>query len=304
MFALLSDEEAGGDMGARFLVESHPDRFEGIRYALGEFGAFSMYVGGRKFYAVQIAEKQACWMRATVRGPGGHGSLPMRGGAMAKLSSMLDRLDRHGLPVHVTPVMRLMIRSMAPALGFPAGFILRRLLNPPLTDYVLKLIGPGAETFEAMLRNTVNATCVRGGEKTNVIPSAITVELDARILPGFRPEDMIAELRQLIGDEVELEMQRYDPDPGDPDMELFPLLAKILGDADPGSVTVPLLLTGTTDARFFSRLGIQTYGFLPMNLPRDFNFSQHIHAADERIPIESLVFGTNAIFRLLERYKG
>jgi acetylornithine deacetylase/succinyl-diaminopimelate desuccinylase-like protein len=116
ILAVLSDEEAGGDNGARFLVKEHPEQFAGARYAIGEFGGFPFYFAGRKFYAIQVAEKQSCWLKATIRGPGGHGSLPMRGGAMAKLANMLQKLDENRLPVHITPVMHQMLEAMKSAL--------------------------------------------------------------------------------------------------------------------------------------------------------------------------------------------
>jgi len=124
--------------------------------------------------------------------------------------------------------------------------------------------------------------------------------LDGRLLPGFSPEDMIAELRQIIGDEVELEVIRHDSGPAEPDMGLYDTLADILCKADPSGKPVPLLLPAVSDARFFSRLGIQTYGFLPMNLPVDFDFMKTGHAEDERIPVESVAFGSEAIYKVLQ----
>jgi acetylornithine deacetylase/succinyl-diaminopimelate desuccinylase-like protein len=141
---------------------------------------------------------------------------------------------------------------------------------------------------------------LHGSHKVNVIPSEVSAELDGRLLPGFQPEDMIKELRQIIGNDVELEVMRFDPGPAEPDMGLFKTLSGILQEADPEGVPIPLLLSGVTDGRFFSRLGIQTYGFLPMQLPEDFNFTQTIHAADERIPAIAVEFGTNSIYQLLE----
>jgi acetylornithine deacetylase/succinyl-diaminopimelate desuccinylase-like protein len=303
LFAVLSDEEAGGDFGARYLVDSHPEEFKGIRYAIGEFGGYSMYIGGKKFYPIQIAEKTACWLKAVFRGPGGHGARPMRGGAMAKLGHFLSRLDKNRLPVHITPVTRQMIESISSNLPFPKGMILRKLLVPAMTGTILKMLGENAQYFEPLLHNTVNATIVRGGNKVNVIPGEITVELDGRLLPGFFPKDMISELRQIAGDEAEFEISRHDPSTDKSDMGLFETLSGILHDADPEGISVPLILPGVTDARFFARLGIQTYGFMPMALPEGFNFFQTIHAADERIPVEAVTFGTNAIFELLKRYK-
>jgi len=302
VLAIVCDEEAGGDYGVKYLVEEHPEQFEGIRYALGEFGGFPLYVGPRKFYLIQVAEKQICFIKATVRGPGGHGSLPMRGGAMAKLARLLQRLDQHRLPVHITPVARQMVEAMASALPFPLGIVLRQLVNPILTDTVLNLLGEKGRMFEPLFHNTVNATMVHGGEKVNVIPSEITVALDGRLLPGYTPDDLIAELRPIIGDEVELELVRHDPGPAEPDIGMFDLLAGILREADPNGIPMPLLLSGTTDARFFSRLGIQTYGYTPMNLPPEFNFAQLAHAADERIPVDAVDFGANAIYKVLQRY--
>ena len=303
LLLVLSDEESGGDYGAKYLVEEHAHLFDGVRYALGEFGGFTLYVGRRRFYPIQVAEKQLCFLRAVVRGPGGHGALPLRGGAMAKLARLLNRLDRRRLPVHVTPAARRFFETMAAASPFPTGTILRGLLDPRLTDRMLDLLRSKGRAFDPMLHNTVNATIVRGGEKINVIPSEVTVELDGRLLPGYTPTDVIAELRRLVGDEVEFEVVRHDPGPSaEPDMGLFDTLAGILREADPDGIPVPLLFPAITDGRFFSRLGIQTYGFLPMQLPADFNFNETVHAADERIPAEALDFGAAAIYKVLRRF--
>jgi len=302
VLAILSDEEGASDYGAKYLVENHPEQFKGIRYALGEFGGARFYFGRKKLYPIMVAEKQICWMKAYVRGPGGHGAFPMRGGAMTKLARLLQQLDRRRLPVHITPPARQMIKSIASALSFPQNLILRLLLNPGLTDPILRLLGTRGEGLQPMFRNTVNATIVRGGDKINVIPSEIALELDGRLLPGFKPDDMITELRHLIGDDVELEVARHDSGPAEPDMGFFDTLAGILREADPGAVPIPMFMPGVTDGRFFSRLGIQTYGFTPMNLPPDLNLLQKAHAADERIPVESLDFGTNAIYKALQLY--
>jgi acetylornithine deacetylase/succinyl-diaminopimelate desuccinylase-like protein len=302
VLALVSDEEAGGYCGARFLVENHASLFKDIRYAIGEFGGFSFFVGSRRFYPIMVAEKQVCRLRATVRGPGGHGSLPGRGGAMARLARFLDQLDRHSLPVHITPVTRMMFQEISSNLPFPTGLMLRQLLNPIMTDPLLKLLGPKGRAFEPLFRHTVNATIVRGGEKVNVIPSEVVVDMDGRLLPGYSPDDLVAEVRQRVGDDVELECTRHDPGPAEPDMGLFGTLRAILREADPAGIPVPMLLPGATDGRLFARLGIQTYGFLPMSLPPGFNFLETIHGANERIPMESLTFGAQAIYRLLQRF--
>jgi acetylornithine deacetylase/succinyl-diaminopimelate desuccinylase-like protein len=302
VFVVLSDEEAGGQHGAMYLVDEHPDQFEGIRYALGEFGGTSFYISGKTFYPIQVAEKQICWMKATIRGPAGHGSRPMRGGAMAKLGRVLQRLDKYRLPVHITPAARKMFEIISSSLPRVPGFVLRQLLNPALTDSVLKLMGEHRLNFEPLFHNTVNATIVQGGEKINVIPSKIVFEMDGRLLPGFTPDDMIAELSPILGDDVELEILWYDPGPAEPDMGLFETLVDVLQEADPGSIALPMLLPAVTDARLFSNLGIQTYGFTPMKLPEEFKFFELVHAANERLPVEAMDFGTNAIYSVLQRF--
>jgi acetylornithine deacetylase/succinyl-diaminopimelate desuccinylase-like protein len=300
--ALLSDEEAGGDLGARVLVERHAHLLDGVRYAIGEFGGFSMEIAGRRFYPIQIAEKQVCWMRATVRGPAGHGSLPLRGGAVAKLARLLRTLDRRRLPVHVTDVPRQMLQTIAAELPAPAAAAIRGLLNPRLTDGLLRVLGESGRAFDPLLHNTLNATIVRAGDQVNVVPSEATVDLDGRLLPGFAPDALLAELRSLIGTQVELEVVRYEPGSGEPDLTLFGLLSDVLRERDPHGTPVPMLLPGITDARIFAKLGIQTYGFLPMQLPPDLRFLQLLHAADERLPAEAIEFGTDAIRAVVERY--
>ncbi|MDK8182488.1 M20/M25/M40 family metallo-hydrolase [Paenibacillus sp. UMB4589-SE434] len=301
---VVSDEEAGGEYGAKYLVEQHPHLFDGVKYAIGEFGGFSLYVGNRKLYPIMIAEKQVCWLRATIRGDGGHGSLSGNGGtnSMAKLADMLLRLQRAKWPVHVTPAAAHMIHAMADALSWPTGTVLRQLLRPRLTNQVLQALGDKGRLFDPLLHNTVNATIVQGGEKINVMPSMIVVQLDGRLLPGFKPEQLISELHNIIGQDIELEVIKYDPGASLPDMGLFPLLSRLLKDADPAAHPVPMLLPGGTDGRFFAQLGIQTYGYLPMPLPAELQFTSLIHAADERVPARAIEFGTDVLYSLLQQY--
>jgi acetylornithine deacetylase/succinyl-diaminopimelate desuccinylase-like protein len=302
LFLCLADEEAGGRYGARFLVEEHPDLFEGVRHAVSEFGGVPVTIAGRRFYAIQIAEKQPCWLEVTFRGPAGHGALRMRGGSMAKLGRALTSLDRTRLPVHITPPVRRMIQSVATDLPWPKRALLRLLLNPRLTDLVLSLLGEAGLALEPLFRNTANATTVRGGEKPNVIPGEIVLGLDTRILPGQTPEDAVDELRSILGPDADVRVLLHDSAPAGEDDDLLDRLGGILKELDPSAVSVPLLLPGSTDARFFSTLGIQTYGFTPMNLSADFDFFSTIHGADERIPVAALEFGTEAIYRLIGGY--
>jgi acetylornithine deacetylase/succinyl-diaminopimelate desuccinylase-like protein len=302
ILCLMADEEAGSTLGAEFLVREHPELFDGVRYAIGELGGFRMEVAGRSFYPVMVAEKQICWSVATLRGRAGHGSMPIRGGAMGALGRLLSAIDSRRLPVHVPAVTRMMVEAIAAELPAPAAAPLRGLLRPRLTDRVLQLLGERGRTFDPLLHNTVSATIVRGGDKINVIPDEVAVELDVRLLPGSSPEQAFTELRAVTGLELGLEVIRHDPAPAEPDMAMFGTLAGVLRELDADAKPVPLLLPGVTDGRFFARLGIQTYGFLPMQLPADLRFMELIHAEDERLPADAVEFGTQAIERLLERF--
>jgi acetylornithine deacetylase/succinyl-diaminopimelate desuccinylase-like protein len=300
---VLVDEEARGVSGARFLVEEHSHLFDGVSYSIGEFGGFSMYIGGQKFYPIQLAEKLQCQMRLTIRGPAGHGSMPIKDGVMARLGQILRDLDRRQPPVHMTPVTRMMIEGLAGNTDGSTSLILRQLLRPRLAEIFLSSTGDRLKPFFPLLRNTVSPTIVRGGDKINVIPCEITLDLDGRMLPGFTPETMVEEVQAIIGPDIEIEVLRYDPpDDGRLDMTLFSMLAGVLRALDPDGISLPYMLPAVSDARFFARLGIQHYGFTPLNLPPDFNFMATIHAADERVPVDALRFGTEAMFMALQRY--
>lgn len=302
VLAIVSDEEANGTFGAKFLVEEHPELFKGIKHAIGEFGGFTLTIGGKRLYPIMISEKQICWIKATVRGAGGHGSMPVKGGAMARLAKLLKALDENDLPVHVSPPARMMVEAMASALGGVQGMILGQLTNPALTDFILKTLGERGRTFYPLFRNTASPTILHGSSKINVIPGEVSIELDGRLLPGQTPETMIRELQNIVGDDVQLDMVQFEPGPAEPDMSMFNTLAGILKEADPDGTPIPLLLSGVTDGRFFTQLGIQTYGFLPLTLPEDFNFTSVIHAADERVPAAAIEFGAQAIFKALGRF--
>ncbi len=305
LLLVLADEEVGGRHGAGYLVNEHPDRFAGVRYAIGEVGGYTTFLKGRKYYPVQIAEKSGCGTMAIFRGPGGHGSMPLRGGAMAQLGRALQTLDRNRLPPHITPGVRLMIEALAAPLPADEKAQLLRLLDPAQTDATLDELGDFGRWLEPLLHNTFNATIVQGGHKSNVVPSEVRLRLDVRILPGQTCADVHAELRDLLGPDVELELQPMGGkgvSPESPDMGLFATLAAILRQADPDGFPVPCVTAAGTDGRFFSKLGIQTYGFLPMNLPPDIEFMSALHAADERIPVDSMNFGADAMYQLLQRF--
>jgi acetylornithine deacetylase/succinyl-diaminopimelate desuccinylase-like protein len=301
ILTVLCDEEVGGTCGARYLTEQHAHLFEGVRYALGEFGGFTMHLGGKRFYPIQVLEKQCCTLQVTLRGPGGHGSLPLRGGATAKLGRLLSTLDTQRLPVHLTPVTTQMIRELAGGMPEPINTLLLQLLKPEQIDTLLDQLGSFGQMLDPLLHHTVNATMVQGGEQFNVIPSKVVLTLDGRLLPGFTPEEALAELHALIGEDLETEITYYDQGQVEADLSQYNTLAQILREMDPEAIPFPYLMPAVTDGRFFARLGIQSYGFLPILLPEGLGFLQSIHAANERIPVAAMQSGTDAVYKVLRR---
>jgi acetylornithine deacetylase/succinyl-diaminopimelate desuccinylase-like protein len=301
LLVVLADEEAGGVEGAAWLTDNHPELFSGVRHTLGEGGGYSNLMGGVRFYPIMVSEKRGCQLLVTLRGPGGHGSLPMRGGAMAKLGEVLQVLNRTRLPVHLTEPVRLQLEGMRDKfLGERAG-LFNRLLDPNQADAALDELGAEGRSLDATLHNTVNATIVEGGLKINVIPSEVRLSLDGRLLPGQGPEDLLRELRAVIGEEPEIEVVKLGPAQPEPDLRGFQVLADIIRELDPDGVPVPYLVSGGTDGRHFAKLGISTYGFTPVTLPPGFDAWATIHDADERIPAAALAFGSEAIFRAVQR---
>ena len=195
-----------------------------------------------------------------------------------------------------------MVEAIAAALPAAMAVPLRGLLQPALSDRLLDVLGERASFFDPLLHNTANANIISAGEKINVVPGEASVQLDCRLLPGFGPEQLFAELRALSGVELELEIIRHDPIAAVPDLGMFDTLAGVLRELDASARPVPMLLPAATDGRFFARLGIQTYGFLPMPLPAELHFMRLIHAENERVPVEAIEFGTRAIARVLERF--
>ena len=306
ILAVVADEENSGDYGARFLVEEHPDRFDGVLYCLGEFGGFPFQLGGTTFYPIQIAERVSVKFRLTIRGEGGHGSLPHRGGTTAQLGKVPNALDRRRMPIHIVPATRLMLEAMIDHTSGAVRTALKGLLEPRLAGMTLRALRSRLETLEPLLRNTVSATVLRGGDKHNVIPAEIQVTLDGRMLPGLTPEVMADELRAIVGPvpEIEYTVDAASAATSDPDLGLFDLLADIIREHDPSGVPVPFLLPAVTDGRWFAQLGIQPYGYTPLMLPHGFEFQSVVHAANERVPTDAILTGSRMLADLLTRYAG
>lgn len=303
LFLAVSDEESGGDDGLRFLVEEHPELFEEVEYALGEFGGFGFEFGGVETYPIQTNEKQVCWLEATFRGESGHASLPMRDTAVGEMARFLAALDGERLPVHITPSAEAMIEAIADAVDDDRATAFRALLDPDRTDETLDALGDEARMLDALLHNTVNATMVHGGDKENVVPEEVSVFMDCRLVPGQEPDDVIMEIMELTGiDNLDVEVQRFDPGPPAADLGYYEELAAVLEEAT-GAVTIPLLMSGATDGRHLAKVDVQSYGFLPMQLG-DLPFLDIVHSGDERIPVETLEWGTGLLVEAVERHGG
>lgn len=317
IFAAVADEEAGGFVGAGWLVDHHPELVR-AEVALGEVGGFTVFVGDQRFYPIQVAEKIGNSLTVTTRGASGHGSQPIRDGAMAKAGDVLQRLTANRLGHHVHPAAEAFVRGLAQAQPELLG-----LLDPRRAGDVLAEMGADARHFEAMLHNTASPTIIAGGNKGNVIPGSVAITVDGRIIPGQTPESFLAEVRALLGDDIEVEARRtiagdsataeqqvlraaqaaqIPPTTEAPVDEFFAQFQPIIDELDPGAIVVPYLMPAVTDARWFARLGTPTYGFGPVKLTPDMPFWTLFHSADERIPIDGLLSGTRAIFRVLERW--
>jgi acetylornithine deacetylase/succinyl-diaminopimelate desuccinylase-like protein len=192
-----------------------------------------------------------------------------------------------------------MVEALAEHLSRVDGLFVRRLLHPASTDWLLARLGPTGRDLEPLFRNTVNATLIRGGDRPNVVPSEIHIGLDGRVLPGFSPDDLMAEIEPALRGDAEARVVKGETARTGVDFGLFDLLARLLESKDRGAVAIPYLLPGSSDGRHLARLGIQTYGYTPMNLPSDVRFFETIHALDERIPIAAVDFGTEILHALI-----
>jgi acetylornithine deacetylase/succinyl-diaminopimelate desuccinylase-like protein len=290
VFAAVADEEAGCAAGSAWLVERHADKVR-AEYALGEVGGATVYLGGRPVYPIEVAEKGVAWLRATASGATGHGSIPRDDNAVVRLAEFLARVGRRRLPLHLSPEVRGFVEALAAAQGRPAGTVLRLLLSPRWSGLVSgRLLGDqgAARALAAVLRNTATPTVLRAGQKTNVIPGRAEAELDGRIAIGSSEAELLAELRALAGADVELELvaPSHPPTVGHADTELFGILAAVVAEHHPGAVAVPSVISGFTDAKYWSRLGTTCYGFSPLRLePGDADFTALFHGDDERVPL-------------------
>ncbi|WP_410581122.1 M20/M25/M40 family metallo-hydrolase [Amycolatopsis sp. lyj-108] len=291
VFAFLADEEAGGKYGAQWLVENRPELFEGVTEAISEVGGFSITLKDNvRAYLIETAEKGIRWMKLRVRGTAGHGSMIHRDNAVTKLSEAVARLGNHRFPLVMTDSVREFLDGVTEITGwdFP---------EDDIEGSVAKL-GNISRMIGATLRDTANPTMLTAGYKSNVIPSVAEASVDCRILPG-RLEAFNAELEEILGPDIEKEWMELPPVETTFDGALVDAMTNAVLAEDPGARTLPYMLSGGTDAKSFQSLGIRNFGFAPLQLPADLDFSALFHGVDERVPVEALKFGVRVLDRFL-----
>ncbi|MEW1655447.1 M20/M25/M40 family metallo-hydrolase [Streptomyces sp. NPDC057555] len=294
VLAFLADEEAGGTYGARYLVDNHPELFEGVTEAISEVGGFSFTVNENlRLYLIETAQKGMHWMKLTVAGSAGHGSMIHRDNAITELSEAVGRLGRYEFPVRVTKTLRAFLDELGDALGTE--------LDPENMDETLAKLGGIAKLIGASLRNTANPTQLGAGYKINVIPGEATAHVDGRFLPGFE-EEFLADLDRILGPRVRREDVHADKALETTfDGALVDAMQSALQAEDPIARAVPYMLSAGTDAKSFDDLGIRGFGFAPLKLPPELDFAGMFHGVDERVPVDGLKFGVRVLDRFIDQ---
>jgi acetylornithine deacetylase/succinyl-diaminopimelate desuccinylase-like protein len=292
VLAFTADEEAGGKWGASFLTREHAGMFEGVTEAIGEVGGFSLPVGDQRMYVLQTAEKGLAWMRLTATGTAGHGSMIHEDNAVTVLAEAVARIGRHEWPVRLPESVRAFLTEASAALGVE--------FNPEDPWTVIGKLGAMGRMIGATVKHTTNPTGLKAGYKVNVIPQSATAEIDGRFLPGYE-EEFMAEIDRLLGTEVKREFIHHDIAlETTADGDLYDAMSASLLAEDSQARVVPYCLSAGTDAKWFSQLGIRCFGFSPLRLPPELDFSGMFHGIDERVPVAGLRFGVRVLDRFLD----
>jgi acetylornithine deacetylase/succinyl-diaminopimelate desuccinylase-like protein len=289
-----ADEEAGGGLGAQWLVDNHPDMVADCTEGIGEVGGFSITVkDDLRLYLIETGEKGLAWMRLKARGTAGHGSMVNDDNAVTNLVQAITRLGSHKWPLRMTPTVRQFLDELSGVLGVE--------LDPQDMRSTLATLGSFSRMFGATLHNTANPTMLNAGYKVNVIPGEAEAHVDGRFLPGYE-EEFFATVDELLGDKVTREMVVHDLA-----LEtefsggLVEAMKACLAAEDPQSRTAPLLMSGGTDAKAWSRLGVRCFGFAPLQLPPELDFMGMFHGINERVPTASLEFGSRVLDRFFDQ---
>lgn len=294
IFAFFADEEAGGNYGARYAVEHRRELFHGATEAISEVGGFSATIGGQRTYLLQTAEKGLSWLRLVAHGRAGHGSQINTDNAITRLAGAVTRIGEYRWPTELTPTTRQFLDGVTELTGVE--------FDPDNPETLLKELGTVARFVGATLQNTSNPTLLRSGYKHNVIPESAEALVDCRTLPG--QEELVFEtIKQLAGDGVDVSYVNKDvslevPFAGN----LVDAMIDALHSEDPGAKVLPYTLSGGTDNKSLSKIGITGYGFAPLMLPDELDFTGMFHGVDERVPADSLKFGSRVLNTLLSNY--
>jgi acetylornithine deacetylase/succinyl-diaminopimelate desuccinylase-like protein len=291
VFAFLADEEAGGVKGARYLVDTRPELFDGVTEAISEVGGFSIDVEGQRCYLLQTAEKGIAWLRLVAHGRAGHGSQVNDDNAVTRLCQAVGRVGAHDWPLEITATVRQFLDGVTEITGVE--------FDPSDPQHLLDRLGTTSRWVGATLRNTANPTVLDAGYKHNVIPGSASALVDCRFLPG-REDELVDTVRRLAGEGVDVEVVHSDVALETTfDGDLKDAMVDALLAEDPGARVLPYCLSGGTDNKSFSRLGIRGFGFAPLRLPAELDFAGMFHGVDERVPTDALEFGTRVLGRLL-----
>lgn len=286
-----ADEEAGGAKGAGFLAREHRDLLDDCTVAIGEVGGFSTTVRGRRVYLIEAAEKGMAWVRLTAQGTAGHGSMRQPDNAVTHLAAAVARIGQHEWPVRLTPTMEILLASVAELAGTEA--------TPENAESLVEEFGSAARMLGAVIKNSANPTMLDAGYKVNVVPGEATARVDGRFLPGYEDEfwDTLA---SLAGSGIEITKDVHmgaleTPYEGD----VVRAMTRSLLAEDPDALVAPYLMSGGTDAKYWDDLGMKCFGFAPLRLPEDLDFTALFHGVDERVPVDSLEFGARVFDRFL-----
>jgi len=286
------DEEAGGIYGSRWMAEKHPEVFAGCSETISEVGGFSLtLLSGKRVYAIEASQKGIEWMKITAEGVAGHGSMVNNANAVTRLTEAIAKIGNYTWPLRITKTSDLFFQKISELSGKPYD---RNNLQPLIDE-----VGPMGKMIGATLCNTTNPTMLEAGYKANVIPQSASAVVDGRTLPGFEKE-LLDTVKSLVGEHVKVESLVSDipleVEFGGP---LVDAMIAAIKSEDPDGIPIPYLLSGGTDNKALAKLGIVGYGFSPLKLPPDLDFTGLFHGIDERVPIDSLQFGARTLFHFL-----
>lgn len=292
--AFFADEEAGGVQGSHHLVKNHPELFAGATEAISEVGGYSISIGDKRSYLLQTGEKALVWIKLVARGRAAHGSRLIHDNAITKLAEAVATLGRHKWPIKLTDTTTQLLAEIARILDADP-----QRVGP---DELALATGSASGFLLASLRTTTNPTVLQAGYKHNVIPDLAEALIDIRTLPG-EEDAVLAEVQELIGPDIEIVVMHRDIGLETPfSGALVDAVTGTLNRHDPGAPVLPYLLSGGTDNKALSLLGITGYGFAPLKLPAELDFPAMFHGVDERVPLDALVFGRQVLRDLLLNY--